>query len=292
LLLSGPPGTGKTSIIMSCAKELYGNNYPLMVLDINASEERGIDIVRNKIKNFVTAKPVFVGENDAKFKLVILDEADAMTSEAQSMLVHIIQSYMHNARFCLICNYIKKIDHRIISRCVAFKFSPLKHASIKTKINEIVSNIKFEITNDGVDALIKIANGDMRIVINTLQATHMAFDKVNNANISKCTGYPTDEDIDKINNILIKKNIKDAYYDINKIIRLNGYSLINIINELFNVYIGQYFTNNTNNIDVVKLILNLRTIETNLAMCQNENIQLAGLISAFCLSLFQSKNSV
>jgi replication factor C subunit 3/5 len=269
---------------MSCAKQLYGDNYPLMVLDINASEERGIDIVRNKIKNFVTAKPAFVGKDDARFKLVILDEADAMTSEAQSMLVHIMQSYMHNARFCLICNYIKKIDHRIISRCVAFKFSPLKYASMKEKINEIVSNIKFEITDDGIDSLIKLSNGDMRIVINTLQATHMAFDKVDNINISKCTGYPTYEDINAINTILIKKNIKNAYNEINKIIRSNGYSLINIINELFNVYIKQYFDNNEKNIDVQKLILNLRTLESNLAMCQNENIQLAGLISAFCMA--------
>lgn len=281
LLLSGPPGTGKTSTIMACAKHLYKENYSLMVLDINASEERGIDVVRHKIKNFIMAKGIYT-ENQPLFKLVILDEADAMTEDAQSMLVNIIEKYIHNARFCLMCNYIKKINPAIQSRCTIFRFSPLKREFIIEKIRDISKKNNFEITNDGINTLIKIANGDMRKVINTLQATHMAFEKVNMVNICKCIGYPYPEDIEKIHKLLINEDIKKCYNEMEKIIKENGYSLMDIVHEIFNYYIDKYMKGELNkNIDINCLITNFRNIEANLTMCQNENIQLSGVIGAF-----------
>lgn len=285
LLLSGPPGTGKTSTIMSCAKELYKDNYPVMVLDINASEERGIDVVRNKIKNFITTKGVFLEEGAALFKLVILDEADAMTLDAQSMLVNIMEKHTLNARFCLICNYIKKINPAIQSRCTIFKFAPLKRKFIENKIKSIADIIGFNVTKDGINTLIKISNGDMRKVINTLQATHMAFGKnVSESNINKCAGYPLPEDIKQISEILESKSIKEAYREVYKIVKQNAYSLMDVIHELFNRKIEIYLSSDEQNNDkVMNLILNMRTIEANLSMHQNEGIQLSGLVGAYCI---------
>jgi replication factor C subunit 3/5 len=283
LLLSGPPGTGKTSTIMACAKELYKDNYSLMVLNINASEERGIDVVRNKIKNFIMTKGIYTSDKQCMFKLVILDEADAMTEDAQSMLIKIMEKHIHNARFCLMCNYIKKIHLALQSRCTIFKFSPLKHEHMKNKILEISKKYDFEVTEDGIESLIQISNGDMRKVINTLQATNMAFSVVNRLNINKCIGYPFPEEIEYINKMLSEKNIKYCYENIDNIIKKNGYSLMDIVHELFNICIQNYIKNNGNT-NIEKLILNLRNIESNLTMYQSENIQLAGVISAFKLN--------
>ena len=141
LLFYGPPGTGKTSVILSYAKELYKDKYPYMVMELNASDERGIEVVRNRIKQFVMSDNVFYDIKNKKskiFKLVILDETDAMTDDAQAILRHIVERYTDNARFCLICNYIKKINPALLSRCTSFRFSPIGSEEMKKKLIKII----------------------------------------------------------------------------------------------------------------------------------------------------------
>lgn len=283
LLLSGPPGTGKTSAIMACARELYGNNYSIMVLDINASEERGIEVVRNKIKNFISTKGVFLNKNSSTFKLVILDEADAMTADAQSMLVSVIEKFTINVRFCLICNYIKKISPRIQSRCTIFKFSPLSKADITKKLNDISSKMNLQISKDGIDTIIKISRGDMRKVLNILQATSMAYDVINSKNVTNCIGYPTSDHMNDILSSLLNDSYKKCYNNVNSLISKNGYSLMDIITELTDLVITNFMNEQITQTKVMEILANMREIEMNLTLCPNESIQLSGLVGLFKL---------
>ncbi|KAJ1538787.1 Replication factor C (RF-C) subunit, partial [Nowakowskiella sp. JEL0078] len=165
LLFYGPPGTGKTSTVLACARRLYGNRLNSFVLEMNASDDRGIDAVREQIKNFASTKTVF----SSGFKLIILDEADAMTQVAQAALRRIIEKYTRNVRFCIICNYVSKIIPAIQSRCTRFRFGPLKEEQIRPRLQYVIESEGVNITKEGVNALLKLSMGDMRKSLNILQ---------------------------------------------------------------------------------------------------------------------------
>jgi len=289
LLFYGPPGTGKTSAIMASARELYKENFPVMVLEINASEERGIDVVRTRINTFVTSKNVFYGDDYKNiFKLVILDEADAMTDDAQAILRRVIEKYTENARFCLICNYIKKISPALQSRCTCFRFAPLEADQIKNKMLTIIQKENINITPDAINIIIKRSNGDMRRVLNILQTTNMSYDVVDEDAINSCLGYPQKEFIDNIVKHLVTKSFEQTYKLIDEYRKEHGFSLMDIINEVYGIILNNII-NNTNNIyfkqvDEKKLIIildRLRDIEYNLSVCTSELIQTSAFIGIF-----------
>ncbi|XP_055387396.1 replication factor C subunit 5 isoform X1 [Condylostylus longicornis] len=195
LLFYGPPGTGKTSTILACVKRLYSpTQFKSMVLELNASDDRGINIVRGQILNFASTRTIFSGA----FKLIILDEADAMTNDAQNALRRIIEKYTENVRFCLICNFLSKIIPAVQSRCTKFRFAPLSSDQILPRLNLIIQNESLKATEDGKKALLALSKGDMRKVVNTLQSTSMAFDIVNEINVYTCVGHPLRSDIERI----------------------------------------------------------------------------------------------
>jgi replication factor C subunit 3/5 len=170
LLFHGPPGTGKTSTILACAREMYGADFRSMVLELNASDDRGIDVVRDQIKSFASTRRIF----SSGVKLIILDEADAMTNIAQMALRRVVEKYVANARFCLICNYVNKIMPALQSRCTKFRFGPLKPEDARTRVVQIAAAEKVNLAPGAVDALLGLAKGDMRRVLNIMQSTHMA----------------------------------------------------------------------------------------------------------------------
>lgn len=280
ILFHGPSGTGKTSTIYACARQLYGEDYEFMVLEINASEERGIEVVRNKIKEFISSKCLFAS-NQSLFKLVILDEADSMTSDAQSMLRRLIEDFTSNARFCLICNKIKSIDPALQSRCTSFRFAPLSSTDITKKLNEICKTLKIKITDDGIDAILRIARGDMRKVLNILQATSMAYETINRQNVEKCMGYPQEGHIRKIYNGSKNKTFNKLLEKTEKIKIKYGYSLLEIITELHNIVMKEYLNNNIDDIKFKKLVLKMKDIELNLVSCPSDSLQLPSIVSLF-----------
>ena len=172
-LFYGPPGTGKTSTIFAYARKLYGRAYKFMVLELNASDDRGIDIVRNNIKTFAeTQSAVF---NEAmSLKLIILDEADAMTKDAQAALRRTMEKFSRTVRFCLICNHATNIIPALQSRCTKFKFSQLPVAEALRKVDLICQSEGLDLPHAVREEVIRIAQGDMRKVINTLQSIFLA----------------------------------------------------------------------------------------------------------------------
>ncbi|KAK4175037.1 putative replication factor C subunit 3 [Triangularia setosa] len=179
LLLYGPPGTGKTSTILALARRIYGTeNMRQMVLELNASDDRGIDVVREQIKTFASTKQIFsLGASATKtglagFKLIILDEADAMTSTAQMALRRIMEKYTVNTRFCIIANYSHKLSPALLSRCTRFRFSPLKERDIRVLVDKVIEEENIKIKPEAADALVKLSKGDMRRALNVLQACH------------------------------------------------------------------------------------------------------------------------
>ena len=296
LLFYGPPGSGKTSTITATAKELYGKYFDFMVMELNASDDRGIEVVRNKIKQFVMSKNVFFGktveDREDIFKLVILDETDAMTNDAQAILRKIIEEFTNNTRFCLICNYIQNISPALQSRCTRFRFSPIGNDDIKNKIIEISEKEEMTVTNVGIDVIIKRSRGDMRKVLNILQSVSMSYPIINEKNINTCIGHPRKNEIIQILNLLINESFENSYNGIVKIKNENGLSLGDIITEIHDILVEYIITSTTTyenvkkfDIEIMTNILDkLRGIEFNHSVNTIENIQISGLISIFKLS--------
>ncbi|WP_049900529.1 replication factor C small subunit [Halococcus agarilyticus] len=165
LLFSGPAGVGKTTSAMAIAREVYGDDWRENFLELNASDERGIDVVRDRIKDF--ARTSFGGYD---YRIIFLDEADALTSDAQSALRRTMEQFANNTRFILSCNYSSQIIDPIQSRCAVFRFGPLAEEAVGEYVSGVAEREGIEVTDDGVDALVYAADGDMRKALNGLQA--------------------------------------------------------------------------------------------------------------------------
>lgn len=277
LLFHGPPGTGKTSTILACARKLYQpQQFGQMVLELNASDDRGIDIVRGQILNFASSRAMYA---TASFKLVILDEADQMTNDAQSALRRIIEKYADNTRFCLITNYLNKIIPAIQSRCTRFRFGPLSEEQIIPRMKMIIENEKVNITEDGIKAIYDLSEGDMRRVVNLLQSNAMSFSKecIDETKVYQCCGYPLKSDITQIIELLLNSDIKTAYDKINEIKLAKGLALQDIITQL-TVTFGQMSFSQSIKADIY---IRMANIEYWLNNGGSEKIYLSALIAAF-----------
>ena len=235
LLFYGSSGTGKTSTIMALAKEIYGKNIRLMIMKLDASDDRGINSVREDIKGFAKKSNMF----QKGVRLIILDEADSMTFDAQFALRRIIEKYSETIRFCLICNYENKIIPAIRSRCANFRFSNIDIDHIKIKLNQVVLAEKINCDKDVINTISILAKGDLRKAINLLQCINMQ-SNLNNITEQLCydtAGIPSNYDISYILDILKNKNINfnDTYDCIKNKIKSQGYSLSIILKEIINV---------------------------------------------------------
>ena len=280
-LFYGPPGTGKTTCALALSNQLYGNDNKTMTLELNASDERGINIVRQKIKDFCGAIGNFnTNINKNMFKLVILDEADMMTSDAQNALRRIMEKYTKNSRFILICNQVNKINMAIQSRCMKFRFNPLKIEQCLNRLKEIckIENVYYN-NDDVLKKIYEIGKGDMRKILNLLETTVMASknNEISEDDVYLSAGLPTKNFfLEILHKISENNNFGNVFWEINNLRIHNGYAMIDLINELCEYIRNNKNLNTENKIEAFELLDKLDYLSN---LGGNEKILLTNFIS-------------
>lgn len=233
----GPPGTGKTSTILALAHEMFGDLFKERVLELNASDERGISVIREKVKAFaqVTTSSKLHGKSVVPFKLIILDEADALTTHAQSALRRVMETESKSTRFCLICNYVSRIIEPIVSRCAKFRFNSLEQDCVVDKLQAIADEESVLLADRAVLVeLCSVSGGDLRKAINILQTAFrmkQTEETVTVADIHEICGFIPPEQIAKIVKVCKMKSYTDLERLVKDLVN-DGYSAYQFMEQL------------------------------------------------------------
>ncbi|XP_009557565.2 replication factor C subunit 4 isoform X1 [Cuculus canorus] len=237
LLFYGPPGTGKTSTILAAARELFGPElFRQRVLELNASDERGIQVIREKVKAFaqLTASG---SRSDGKacppFKIVILDEADSMTSAAQAALRRTMEKESKTTRFCLICNYISRIIEPLTSRCSKFRFKPLTDKIQQQRLLDVAEKERVKISSEAVSYLVKVSEGDLRKAITFLQSATrlMGGKEITEKIVTEIAGVIPKETTDELQTVCRSGSFEKLEALAKNLIN-EGYAVAQLVNQL------------------------------------------------------------
>lgn len=224
MLFAGGAGVGKTTAAICLAKELYGKEWQSNFLETNASDMRGIDVVRGRIKEFARVKPI-----GADFKIIFLDESDALTPEAQQALRRTMEKYTHSTRFILNANYSSKLIPPIQSRCAILRFRPLEHKDIARRLEFIAEKEKIKITKEGMDAILKFSEGDMRKAINLLQSVAIVAKKVDEDSVYEMAATLRPAEVKEILQMCLKKKFIEARKKLADLMINRGLSGLDVI---------------------------------------------------------------
>jgi len=282
MLFAGPAGVGKTATAIAFARELYGENWRENTLELNASDERGIDTVRETIKErFARTLPV----GDVPFKLIILDESDAMTADAQTALRRVMEIFARNVRFILTCNYSNKIIEPIQSRTVVFRFNPLPKDKAIERLKFIAKNEGVNVSEDGYEAIWDVSAGDMRKAINTLQSAAALSNIVNSDIVYKVVGMTRPKEVRELLNLALQGKFSDARDKLYELMYNYGLSGNDIVSQIHK----EIFRLNTDESIKIKILKTLGDYEYRLMEGANEEIQLSSLLAQIVLIGYESK---
>jgi replication factor C subunit 3/5 len=267
MIFYGIAGTGKTSTIFAIVNEFFPGEASKYVLELNASDDRGISVVRSQIKEFCQLQIINKDDMNVKYKLVILDEADALTDDAQGALRRIIETYTFNTRFCLICNYLSKLIDAILSRSLVIIFPKISDKTMKDAINKISKSENIILSSEQLKNIIFSSNGDLRKGINLLQNMSLS-DNFSSIGL-QLTSIKTIVDYIK------DHTVKECYNEILSIRKIENFSIPDFLHKVLHYILEHYITNPKIN----KCIIKLAQIEKNLLIGSLEKIHVCAIIS-------------
>lgn len=276
LLFAGPAGTGKSTLALIVVKELFGENWRENFLELNASDERGIDVVRQKVKDFARTKAL----GNVPFKIIFLDEADALTKEAQQALRRTMENYTSTCRSILSCNYSSKIIDPIQSRCVIFRFKLLEKKDIEKRLRIIAEKENLQLSDQSIETLYEVSEGDCRRVINLLQASASISPSITSDLVNTLTAAAKPADIKIALEYALSgdfANAKEKLLDVMLKESIAGSDIIKSIQrEIWNLPVD----------NELKVRLTEKTGETEFRLTEgsDEFIQLEALLASFVLA--------
>ena len=275
LLFAGPAGVGKSTLALVVAKQLFGDQWRENFLELNASDERGIDVVRIKVKDFARTRAI----GDVPFKIIFLDECDALTKEAQQALRRTMENYTRTCRFVLSCNFSSKIIDPIQSRCAIFKFKPLSKEYIFEIIDYIADNENISVGDKAKEALFYVSGGDCRKVENILQSSAVVTDNIDEKIIYSIASQALPKEVKEILDLAISHNFSDAKKKLLNTMLENGLSGIDIIKQ-FQKEIWNLEIEDRKKLEMIKLC---GEIEFRLVEGSDEFLQLESLVASISL---------
>jgi len=283
-IFAGPPGTGKTTAALCLAHDLYGENYREYIMELNASDERGINVVRETVKTFARTKPM----GEVTFKLLILDEADNMTDDAQQALRRTMERYTETARFILIANYSGKIIEPIQSRCAPFRFTYLPAEAVAKRIRYICEKENVEITDDGVETILELSGGDLRKTLNILQTAASTGKTITADLVYAVVGKANPADIRDMMLTALSGDFLNARNKLRELTRKYGLAGTDIIRQIH----SEIFRLNIPDAWKVKLADVIGEIDYRLVRGATEEVQLSALLAKLVEAGYEMKKSL
>ncbi len=274
LLFSGPAGIGKTTLSLIIGNKLFGDERNNLFLELNASDERGIDVVRNKVKDFARTRAI----KDVPFKVIYLDECDSLTKDAQQALRRTMETYSNTCRFILSCNYSSKIIDPIQSRCTVFRFKPLTFENMKEIIHNISEKEGLKVTEEAGEALYEISNGDVRKLENTLQSCSVMGKEITKDLVYEVASAARPKEIKEVLNLATKGFFADARTLLLKTMLNHGLSGVDIIKQIQREILALDVEDKKK----MEMIEKCGEAEFRLVEGSDEYIQLEALIANFC----------